>query len=267
MILLTGAFAISACDMIDENDRFKDVDLDIDSSKRVLLEDFTGQECVNCPAAAQIAANLKSVYKENLILVSIHAGSFSRPTLRTPEGTEYDSKFHPQEMGYPAGMINRTSFGGTLVFTNPDTWNVYVMEELKKEVFVDFTMKAMYDADNMTVQVSAEFISEQPLSNVNFQLWLTESKIIAPQKSVNPDGSVATIKDYEHNHVLRGAVNGTWGEAVHLLGGQTTEYLSPEYTLNKKWVAENMEVIGFIYNTSNNEVLQCLEIPLIEAEH
>lgn len=258
---------LAGCDMVDENDRFKEMEIEISEKKRVLLEDFTGQECVNCPAAAKVATGLKSVYGDKLVVVSIHAGAFSRPTLRTEEGTAYDAKFHPQEMGYPAGMINRSYFDGNYIFTNPDSWGAYVLAQLESEAVVDFEMTPVYDEAAGTIQVKAVFDSDTDLSNVNFQLWVIESGIIAPQKSVNPDGSVSTISDYEHNHVLRGAINGTWGEPISLKEGEKIEYTSPVYTLKSKWVPENMGIVGFVYNTANNEIYQCLEIHMIQTEH
>jgi thiol-disulfide isomerase/thioredoxin len=43
-------------------------------TRRVLLEDFTGHTCNNCPAAAVIAEGLQTFYGEDqLILVGVHA--------------------------------------------------------------------------------------------------------------------------------------------------------------------------------------------------
>jgi hypothetical protein len=45
--------------------------------KVVLLEDYTGHKCVNCPTAAEIAHNLQITYGEKIILMAIHAGFFA----------------------------------------------------------------------------------------------------------------------------------------------------------------------------------------------
>ena len=50
------------------------------NSKGILLEDYTGHKCTNCPAAAQIAKDLEQDSVLNVIVASIHAsedGSFN----------------------------------------------------------------------------------------------------------------------------------------------------------------------------------------------
>ena len=60
--------------------------------RKVLVEEFTGVRCVNCPAGASELENLKGIYGERLVIVSIHAGDFSPPftdsrfDFRTAEG-------------------------------------------------------------------------------------------------------------------------------------------------------------------------------------
>ena len=44
---------IYSCDDISEENRFSVIPLPIETSKKVLIEDFTGQLCHNCPYAAE----------------------------------------------------------------------------------------------------------------------------------------------------------------------------------------------------------------------
>ena len=41
--------------------------------KSILLEDYTGHKCTNCPAAAQIAKDLEDDSSKNVIVASVHA--------------------------------------------------------------------------------------------------------------------------------------------------------------------------------------------------
>jgi len=60
----------------------------------VLLEEFTGKGCTNCPKGSREIENLLAIYDSNLVVVSIHAGFFANPDffdlgqydLRTEEG-------------------------------------------------------------------------------------------------------------------------------------------------------------------------------------
>jgi hypothetical protein len=58
----------AACDHIDENDRL--IYVEPESVKRcVLLEDFTGQKCVNCPRGTEVIEQLQETYPDNVIAV------------------------------------------------------------------------------------------------------------------------------------------------------------------------------------------------------
>src|SRR4051812_5513690 len=46
--------------------------------KKVLVEDYTGHLCGNCPAAGiYLNDTLKSVYNHCLVIISVHAGFFA----------------------------------------------------------------------------------------------------------------------------------------------------------------------------------------------
>ncbi|MFA5783227.1 MAG: hypothetical protein WC868_13255, partial [Bacteroidales bacterium] len=73
-----------------------------DTVKKVLLEEFTGHQCPNCPQGAIIAQQLKAIYGEKLILISIHAGDFAEPgtgefayDFRSSTGNDINSFFTP----------------------------------------------------------------------------------------------------------------------------------------------------------------------------
>ena len=57
-----GAFValatLAGCDEVDEQDRFISMG-DVEVKRNVLLEDFTGQDCSNCPTAHEVVASLK----------------------------------------------------------------------------------------------------------------------------------------------------------------------------------------------------------------
>ena len=47
----------AGCDSVDENDRYIEMP-PVESNRVVLLEDFTGQYCVNCPDAHEVMEQL-----------------------------------------------------------------------------------------------------------------------------------------------------------------------------------------------------------------
>src|ERR1700741_1300369 len=85
--------------------------------RKVLIEEFTGVRCVNCPDGSAEIENLLSLYGGNLVAVSIHSGFFSDPypdnlyDFRTPEGDQL-LNYLGQPLGYPTAVIDRKLFNG-----------------------------------------------------------------------------------------------------------------------------------------------------------
>lgn len=72
-MLLGGV--LSSCSDLDEQDRFVYIK-PADAARKVLIEDFTGQKCVNCPKATDEIHVLQETYGEdNIIAVGIHSAS------------------------------------------------------------------------------------------------------------------------------------------------------------------------------------------------
>ena len=264
VVCLSGVALLSSCDIIPEDERVKRVE-NITTVRPVLLEDFTGQACINCPSATTVAHGLKKALGENLIIVSIHAGAFAQKDFKTVVGDEYQKHFYGDGSdGYPAGMIDRTMVDKDRISTNFLTWGGTVLSRAQLTIVPKFTLDLMadYNETNQSLTVKVQGKGFEESADIKIQLWLTESKIIAFQLS----GS-ELIREYEHNHVLRDAINGTWGEAIDLkaVNDYQFDYVCSNYSLaSKKWQPENMHVVGFLYDSKTEEVLHVVEIPLIE---
>ena len=73
-----------ACDDVAEDDRFIYVE-PAEVAKRVLLEDFTGQRCINCPEASELIERLQEEYgADNVIAVGIYGGINGTSSNGTP---------------------------------------------------------------------------------------------------------------------------------------------------------------------------------------
>lgn len=238
-----------ACENIDESERYIQMEA-IETKRNVLLEDFTGQNCPNCPKAHETAEILKEQFGDALITVSIHAGPFawaegtkSFPTFKTTEGDTYASAWDISE--YPSGVINRTS--GKLSYSD---WATHVRNELQKDAAADIQTEATLNEDKTQLSITTAI---KPQANIDgkLQVWITESGIISRQKN----GS-SYIKEYEHNHVYRASVNGVGGEDISLKSN-VFKTLAHTFDIKEGWNADNLSVVTFIYN--NSGVVQVTE--------
>lgn len=251
---------LASCDDIKEQDRFIPVERE-HSAKVVLLEEFTGARCVNCPnGAAEVHKILESDrFKDNVVAVSLYPSqltSLTAPTnvdLRTDAASEYFSTYDGTTKGLPGAMFDRTSYNGSVIQLDVASWGTFVDQATKEVPPLDITLAGEYDAASRKLDVDYKISFVDPvLDEVCVQLWLIENGIISFQYS-----TTGLIPDYENNHVLRAAINGTWGESIGI--GHTPEQIvegSSSITLKSDWKAENVQVVGFVYRASDRHVLQ-----------
>jgi len=229
-----------------------------DTSKKVLLEDYTGQRCVNCPAAHEIAHELQNSFgKENLIVVAIHAGFFATPSsepwtydFRTDAGNAYESFFNVQT--YPTGMVDRVNTGGNYLI-DKDAWGTEVAKQFKETPLVNIDIKPEVNGDQVSGTIDLFFL-EDVSSQAHIQIWIAEDSIVSPQ--VVPGGEDL---EYVHMHVLRGAINGDWGSALPSQTYNADDQVSiaiPSYTFGNDWDTKHLSIVAYVYDDASKKVLQ-----------
>lgn len=251
--------------------------------RKILLEDYTGHECGNCPTAARLITNtIIPAYGEKVIAVGVHAGFFaetgSAPFTKdftTPAGDDYDSPtyFNISPNGNPSGMINRIHFNSTS-FTHiklPNSWATYVDSLAQLPATAGIKITCSYSASTRIANLNLEstFLSNFT-GNYKLVVMLTQDSIIAPQKDYStPSPSVVT--DYVHKHVLRDMINGTWGEDIITTGSVTQgqvvnksySYTIPATIKNITCDDHHCHIVAYIYNVATYEVMQAEEIKVI----
>lgn len=264
-IAAAAMLGMCACDDIDDKDRLIPIEFS-KSDKTVLIEEFTGSRCANCPTGAEAVAAIHAhpVYGENVIPVSLYPNQMTsltrpyagEPDLRTQLASDIFDKYNTRN-SIPAAMFNRQTFDGDILKINPSTWSGFVSNIMEDALVpyapVNINMETSYKADTreLTVKYLTQFVSAVP-QDISFQIYILENGIITKQASSN-----GMIPQYENNHVLRTALHDTWGKSFgnnHIPG--TSFQGESSIKLDESWVAENVQVVGFVCNTDgNHEVL------------
>lgn len=260
------AMAAASCSNIDEGDRLIYVK-PAEVGRAILIEDFTGQRCINCPTGTEIINGIVETYGEdNVIAVGIHsgplgfAGNSKTPGLMTDTGNEYYTRWDKEnKMGQPWVVFNRK--------TSPDShynnWAAMVGTIISEKANLSVKIDNAYDAKTrtLTTKVDAFGVNDTVTVSGKLQVWIVEDGIKAMQ--MMPDGSAN--QEYIHNHVFRAAVNGTWGEEVTVKEGETTtkQY---SYKLPETWNAENISVVAFVYNDKGVENVAKKHLVVHEGE-
>lgn len=257
LAICAAALSFMACSNIDEDDRLIYVE-PVEVSKRVLIEDFTGQRCINCPNATLAIEALQEQYgADNIIAVGIHSGPFSKTVtgqpfpLWTETGDYYFNSWNIDAQ--PTGVIDRKTVSSTF-----NSWGTIVREALQASAPMELDATTEYDAATRTVTINVNAKGVLDVTG-KLQVWLTEDNITGIQYM--PDGSINT--QYVHNHVFRTAVNGQDGEEFNVKWDEE-KTATCTAVLDEKWKAENMSVVAFVYNGSG--VQQVVKVPVIPAQ-
>lgn len=261
------AMAAASCSNIDEGDRFIDVNPvnPEEVGRAILIEDFTGQRCINCPTGTDIINGIVEAYGEdNVIAVGIHSGPLGFKGnakvmgLMTDTGNEYYTRWDKEnKMGQPWVVFNRK--------TSPDShyynWAALVSTIISEKANLSVKIANAYDAATRTLTTTVGADGVKGTVNGKLQVWIVEDGIKALQ--MMPDGK--SNKEYIHNHVFRAAVNGTWGEDVTVKEGETTtkQY---QYVLPEAWNADNIAVVAFVYNDGGVENVAKKHLVVHEGE-
>ena len=244
LVLLTYS-----CSQISESERFIAVE-PATVKRAVLIEEFTGQRCVNCPNAATEIARIQQSYGENVIAVAIHSGPlaiFSRDQvtgLRTELGDTYYNYWGVEEE--PSALINRK---GGVVRLNQ--WQAMIHDQLQLQTPLSLKVVCQNrTTDGIGIQVSVH--SSAPYRG-KLQLWLTEDQVVAPQ--LMPDGTMNA--EYVHQHVLRSSINGAWGEEVELEVGENKVFHYEVSTMSDLMTGQ-LSIVSFLYSqTGVDQVTSC----------
>jgi hypothetical protein len=252
--------------------------------RRILLEEFTGHKCPNCPEGADIAKQIKIDHPEDFVSVAIHnAGSFSKVDM-SDDSHPYPSDFETvtgeklfikyKFSAFPSGMLNRTEINGN-VKVKSEKWSEEVNKLVADAAYMaprfKLVLENIYNSKpgdrSLRVRYKATCL-QNVTGNIAIVGYILESKIIAPQTDSRLNDSY--VPDYEHNHVLRVGFPGD-GDGKTLFTdpsiGDITEVVSPtdeiSIALSDDWKPENMTIIVFLYNSDTGEILQVEETHLI----
>ncbi|MEZ4984108.1 MAG: Omp28-related outer membrane protein [Saprospiraceae bacterium] len=237
--------------------------------RQVLIEEFTGVRCVNCPAGSEAIQAIVDAYDGRAIAVGIHAGFFAVPypesneNLAVPTGASLLSLLG-EPIGYPTAVINRRHFDGEENRqTGQGTWAGYVAEELATDPLVKIDIQPTFDATSRELTINTGLYVQENITfeDVRVTVYLTEDNIQDPQ--LTPDG---VNYDYNHKHVFRAAASAFDGD-------QLTESLTAGAVINRTfsltladhWKENDCHVVVFVHRGGAIlDVIQAHEVAVLE---
>lgn len=244
------AALFTACSDIDEEQRFQYVK-PAAVNRNVLIEDFTGQNCVYCPNGTEVIEGLIEQYgADHIIAVGMHSGplGFKGNTkfvgLKTDIADTYYNFFGVKSQ--PTATINRS-----VTSSDYTKWGSIVASELEKTAKLDLEIENAYDEASRKLHITITALGTDGDTNGKLTVWLTEDGINAYQRMLS-----GYNYDYIHNHVFRDNVTAApWGDDFSVKEGAKT-VKTFEYTVPEGWNPDNLSVVAFVNGADNRNVEQ-----------
>lgn len=226
--------------------------------RKAFVEDYTGHKCGNCPAAALQLKALETQFPGKIVPMAVHAGFFATVSspqyttdLRTADGTAYDTQFGNSAAGNPNGLINRTGYGTSSFIKNHTAWagDVAAITAMpaKFQIKIHNTFNAT--TKNLDTDITVKSLDNNT-GTYKLVVLLTEDSIIAEQLDYATTPNY--IPNYEFNHVLRGSINSTWGDAIFTSGtaalNDSVVKSYTGFTLNSSFRPKKCYVIAYVYD-------------------
>lgn len=252
VVLLTAG--LTACDNIAENERLRYV-RPADVGKNVLVEDFTGQTCRNCPDAAVAIHELQDTYgKTRVIAVGLYSGPFGKKRDGTylPLTTETGDYYYTQAGVESQPSMNIDRKGLT---SDNQVLMTRVREALQGVANVILRPVCTYDQAGRKSTLTVTIESTEDIAGGRLQVWLIEDQIVSPQ--ILPTGK--TDQAYVHDHVFRTSVTDRDGCPITLQQGKPVSQ-SFDFDISGDWNVDHLSVVVFVFNGCG--VLQAEVVPL-----
>lgn len=271
LYILVGFLIFSACEEVGPAINFEtetvttvDTTTNNKTQRTVLLEEFTGARCANCPAGAELAQQLADESGNRVIIISIHSsGAFALPyageiDFRTTQGDKIENMLGKAQ-GYPSASINRKLFDDKLnqIVTSP-SWSNFINKELAEEPVIDIQINASLNNNLINVTCNLNLLKDIP-NDVKLSVVILEDDIVSPQ-NVNS----VKIDDYVHQHVFRTMMTPFDGELI-ATEASSGDMISKTYQLNEipaEWNINKLSIVAFVHGNGTEGVYQAAKAKL-----
>ncbi|HBX52562.1 MAG: hypothetical protein A2275_09830 [Bacteroidetes bacterium RIFOXYA12_FULL_35_11] len=244
--------------------------------RKTLILDFTGHRCIGCPRSHRAIDQIVASYGNKVIPVAIHTGFFAATTSSFPydfrtnvglffggDGATTSGYFEILET--PAGAVN--SLKKEDCTTNYASWSSLTAQFVNTNALLKIEITKNLSNSNQDVDVAVKTTALESLNkNLRLVVFVIEDSIIS--KQVDADADPQEIEHYEHKHVLRKALNGTWTTGSQIGDVLRSGTYNKDEAINRNfnfsltgtdWNINYLHIVAFVFDNDTKEVLQVEE--------
>lgn len=248
----------------------------------VLLEEFSTEECGNCPRAINtIEQCMEQGYDKNVIQVTHHAG-YKFDFLSTDDDKQLEWFYGSNGTYAPAVMLDRLNdeackgaLGGkpdspVMSVGYANTFAPVLGYVTSRLAFVGVTPVCTYDAItrklDITVDIEKDEIFDAQCANPRLSVYIIQDSILHHHQAGYSSDT------FKHRHVYRACVTPLFGEEITFNSNKAQKkysYTLPEaiesalfwekdsYDKDVPLVAHDVEVVAFVSNYNPDDALDC----------
>lgn len=284
-LLYTGATGNLWQDYVDNEWPDFDTIANDNPLRNALVEDFTGHNCSNCPAAADVAHSLHEANPSRVFVASIHSSNVGESAFQSVnEATGYTINFmNPQGLwlgnyfgqtvqnsgffGNPGGTVSRTKESTDLFYAS-GFWSTKVNQVLAGALQVAIKSHVNYfDATKgFYLHTEVELLDGSlDASNLGMVAYMIEDSLVGPQNVQS-----TLTPDYVHRDIMRGTLSGV-GLGRDLTSGTENNgkyYLDYSYVVPDQlapvgdpttYNVDNMHLLIYVYDKTEHTILQVIK--------
>ena len=235
-------------------------------TKSVLIEDFTGVRCANCPKGHIAIEKIRTKFPNRVSAMSIHGQDFFQFTTPYSGYEDFRGPYGEQIFniigkpgGLPFGAIDRVFKSSTA-----DNWETLVSDRFTASGKVNLYIERQYDdaTRKLSVKVKAAFTDSLGTPPF-FSVGITESGIVSLQKDeeiANDPVKQGLDTNYVHNHLLRtmpAFKQNLLPQGITLPEAGRVVEKTFSVVLPKEWNAEKCDIIFYVHR--DLEILNVVE--------
>lgn len=247
--------------------------------RNVMIEDFTGHKCVNCPLATANMEQLIATNPSRIFGVAIHSSANGLGAFQEVDA-EYSEEFFCDEgltIGAFFGTIPGSDFIGNprfcvnrVIANNQYTTNAGSAISNKTTTCLASALKVNIQAASnyfastrgLFLHTEVDKIDQTLTADLGLVVYVVEDSLIAPQivpTSLDPDG-----KDdaYIHREIMRGCIDGkAFGRILGAadLNANGKYYVNYSYKVPTELEIDNMHLVIYVYDKVTLEVYQVIK--------
>lgn len=226
-------------------------------TKKIVVEKFTGEWCVNCPDGAKRLKTILDANPDKAYAADVHQGDWLQIGQLNVLSTHLGGVG-----GYPRATIDRVPASGTTapnqdgrVIYSRGNWMGMANKLITNPTDAGLAIKTVLNGDKLNISVFAAALKDIS-SDTRLTVYILENNILAKNQSGGGAG-------YTHQHTLREVVSDGLGDKITLKAGTHVlkEYKDIDLSGYDK---TNIQVLAFINvvgaTTKDHMVLNAQEV-------